>query len=314
MNYYYKNEAEQFTFYRLPKILFEDKFKNLPCEAKLIYGLMLDRMGLSIKNNWVDNSNKVYIIFKNEEIATMINCSVKKVINLLDELESFKLIQKKRLGLGKPNLIYVKNFTTNDKENNKENVKDIKNIENSKNIKKADTKETENYCKILKDLKENISYNKLIIAHKENICKIDEILHIMVETLLSKSEYINIAKNKVSIEEVKNIMLKVNYEHIQYILFSLSKTKSKITNMKSYLLTVIYNSVLSIKDYSQTYSQTIDNNFSKKSVKKDNFVNYEQPELDFKKLREYELKSLSESNNEKGDAFMKKLGIPVVAI
>ncbi len=334
MDFYYKNEAEQFTFYRLPKLLFtDDNFKDLPCEAKLIYGLMLDRMGLSVKNNWVDNSNRVYIIFKNDEIAKMINCSVKKVINLLDELENYDLIQTKLLGLGKPNLIYIKNFTT---------VDDVKNFKESRDIKKDDyinaengsyyidtkvkvekkpeinveqitevkvekeikveqiTKEKiENYRKILK---ENISYDDLVLTNEENIDRINEILEIMLETILSKSKYIRIAKNEVATEIVKNILLKVNYSHIEYILLSLSKTTSKITNIKSYLLTTIYNSVLTKENY---YSQLVNNdlygkencynsndkyNIDNKPL--DKFVNYKQPKLDFKKLREYEIKSL----------------------
>ena len=334
MDFYYKNEAEQFTFYRLPKLLFtDDNFKDLPCEAKLIYGLMLDRMGLSVKNNWVDNFNRVYIIFKNDEIAKMINCSVKKVINLLDELENYGLIQTKRLGLGKPNLIFIKNFTT---------VDDVKNVKESRDIKKDDyinaengsyyidtkvkvekkpeinveqitevkvekeikveqiTKEKiENYRKILK---ENISYDDLVLTNEENIDRINEILEIMLETILSKSKYIRIAKNEVATEIVKNILLKVNYSHIEYILLSLSKTTSKITNIKSYLLTTIYNSVLTKENY---YSQLVNNdlygkencynsndkyNIDNKPL--DKFVNYKQPKLDFKKLREYEIKSL----------------------
>ena len=63
-DYYYGNQAEQYSFYRIPKILFKDKtFKSLSTDAKVLYGLMLDRMGLSVKNRWFDDENKVYIIY-----------------------------------------------------------------------------------------------------------------------------------------------------------------------------------------------------------------------------------------------------------
>ena len=107
-------EAEQYHFYRVPKVLFTAEcFKSLSCEAKVLYGLMLDRMSLSIKNRWLDSEDRVYIIFTVEEIAELMNCGTQKAVKLVKELDSnngIGLIEKKRLGLGKPNVIYVKNF------------------------------------------------------------------------------------------------------------------------------------------------------------------------------------------------------------
>jgi hypothetical protein len=107
-------EAEQYTFYRIPKVLFTAEcFRSLSCEAKVLYGLLLDRMGLSIKNRWFDEEDRVYIIFTVEELAELLNCGTQKVVRLLKELDvksGIGLIEKKRLGLGKPNVIYVKNF------------------------------------------------------------------------------------------------------------------------------------------------------------------------------------------------------------
>ncbi len=107
-------EAEQYTFYRIPKVLFTAEcFQVLSCEAKILYGLLLDRMGLSIKNRWIDKDGRVYIIFTVEEIAEQINCGIQKAVKLLKELDGengIGLIEKKRLGFGKPNIIYVKNF------------------------------------------------------------------------------------------------------------------------------------------------------------------------------------------------------------
>ncbi len=113
-DYYYGMQADAYSFYRIPKVLFTNEyFKPLSCEAKVLYGLMLDRMGLSIKNRWLDEEDKVYIIFTVEEVMELLGCGNKKVIRLLDELDNKKgvgLIERKRIGLGKANVIYVKNF------------------------------------------------------------------------------------------------------------------------------------------------------------------------------------------------------------
>ena len=113
-DYYRGMEAEQYTFYRIPKVLFTAEcFKALSCEAKVLYGLLLDRMSLSIKNRWFDEEDRVYIIFTVEEIMELMCCKTQKAVKLMKELDSdggIGLIEKKRLGLGKPNVIYVKNF------------------------------------------------------------------------------------------------------------------------------------------------------------------------------------------------------------
>ena len=118
-DYFRGMEAEQYSFYRVPKVLFTAEcFKSLSCEAKVLYGLMLDRMSLSIKNRWFDEEDRVYIIFTVEEIAELLNCGTQKAVKLMKELDDNQgigLIEKKRLGLGKPNVIYVKNFILKEK-------------------------------------------------------------------------------------------------------------------------------------------------------------------------------------------------------
>ena len=87
-DYFYGREAEQFTFFRIPKVLFSDKrFKNMSTDAKLLYGLMLDRMGLSVKNHWVDEDNRVYIVYTMEAIIMDLGCARQKAAKLLDELD-----------------------------------------------------------------------------------------------------------------------------------------------------------------------------------------------------------------------------------
>ena len=111
-DYFYGSQAEQFSFYRIPKVLFTDpQFKPLSTDAKVLYGILLDRMSLSLKNQWLDAQNKVYIIFTVEEIMDALNCANQKATRLMVELEKQAgLIERKRQGLGRPNLIYVKNF------------------------------------------------------------------------------------------------------------------------------------------------------------------------------------------------------------
>lgn len=103
----------------IPKALFtEPNFRELSTDAKVLYGILLDRMSLSLKNQWLDAQNKVYIIFTVEEIMDALNCANQKATRLMVELEKQAgLIERKRQGLGRPNLIYVKNFaaTINDK-------------------------------------------------------------------------------------------------------------------------------------------------------------------------------------------------------
>lgn len=123
-DYFYGAEAEQFSFYRIPKVLFtEERFRSVSAEAKVLYGLLLDRMSLSCKNGWLDKEGRVYIIFTIEEVMTALGCADQKAGKLLHELESkCRLIERKRQGLGKPNLIYVKNFVEKDVDNPVDNT------------------------------------------------------------------------------------------------------------------------------------------------------------------------------------------------
>ena len=87
-DYFYGAQAEQFSFYRVPKVLFtREQFKQLSAEAKILYGIMLDKLDLSVKNKWVDEKGRVYIIYTIEQIMADMNCADQKATKLLDELE-----------------------------------------------------------------------------------------------------------------------------------------------------------------------------------------------------------------------------------
>ena len=148
-DYYYGIEAEQFTFVRVPKVLFTDKehFGGLSNEAKLLYGLLLERMSLSRKNNWIDKHNRVYIIFPVEEIEESLNVGHEKALNLLKELDDqsgIGLVKKKRRGLGLPSILYVKNFIVKG-EQNTDHVPTSRSTENGiQEVGKTDFKKSEN--------------------------------------------------------------------------------------------------------------------------------------------------------------------------
>ena len=139
--YFYNDDSEQYSFYRIPKLLFtEEYFSSLSCEAKVLYGLMLDRMSLSLKNKWFDEQNRAYIIFTIEDVMELLNCKSQKAVKIMKELdaeEGIGLIEKIRQGFGKPNIIYVKNFMIKEAEEQQQQVQQNelpKNCENQNSV------------------------------------------------------------------------------------------------------------------------------------------------------------------------------------
>ena len=123
LSYFYGKEADQYSFYKIPKLLFTDEhFKKVSVEAKVLYGLMLDRMSLSVKNQWLDGEGRAYIYYSLEDIMDALGCSNKKAITIMKELDAeagIGLIEKKRQGQGKPTMIYVKQFVIRDVQESK---------------------------------------------------------------------------------------------------------------------------------------------------------------------------------------------------
>ena len=393
-DYYRGMEAEQYSFYRVPKILFTAEcFKELSCEAKVLYGLLLDRMSLSMKNHWLDEEERVYIIFTVEEIAELLNCGTQKAVKLLKELDSEKgigLIEKKRLGLGRPNVIYVKNFLVqkNDKENgdmpdlqncenhnsgvvkttiqecpksqfkndenhNSEDVEPIdigteelgkepylngekeiledmeikmqeneeigeENFQNCENhnsrvvkttiqefpksqfkndenhnsgvvkttiqecpksqsnntdINKTENNETESSNilsnliypekeKTIDEIEQRNTYREIIRENISYECfqndtphareEVDELVELMEEVMVMPDQgKIRIAGEDKLVSLVKSQFMKLTHAHIEYVCLCLNKNTTKVGNIKSYLLTALYNSVLTINHYYQ---------------------------------------------------------------
>ena len=139
--YFYNDDSDQYSFYRIPKLLFtEEYFSSLSCESKVLYGLMLDRMSLSLKNKWFDEQNRAYIIFTIEDVMELLNCKSQKAVKIMKELDAedgIGLIEKIRQGFGKPNIIYVKNFMIKEAEEQQQQVQQNelpKNCENQNSV------------------------------------------------------------------------------------------------------------------------------------------------------------------------------------
>ena len=310
-NYFYGTEADQFSFYRIPKALFTDSyFKDLSSDAKILYGLMLDRMSLSIKNQWFDEKNRAYIYFSIEDIMEILNCGRNKAIKSMQELDDetgIGLIEKRRQGFGKVNIIYVKTFMlekTEEKsleeelekfkkqtsEKNEESTEVYNSnfmksqnqtsrspenklqevyISNSNNTNINNTNLSENksnhivsadgigseedemetlhaYQSLIKD---NLDYDSLLVSHPHDKNQIDEIVDLIVETVMCKSDKVLIASNWYSGALVRGKFMKLDYSHVEYVLHCLEGNTSKIKNIKKYLLAALFNAPSTINGY-----------------------------------------------------------------
>jgi hypothetical protein len=164
--YYYGNEAEQFSFFKIPKLLITHEFfRGLSNDAKILYGLLLDRMSLSRKNKWFDEENRAYIVCSIEEISELLNCSRNKAIKSLQELDTEKgigLIEKRRLGQGNNTIMYVKNFLVSQEmisqQSNADTVSEVQNV-NFKKSKIRTSKSPKNKLQEVQILDTNNTYN-----------------------------------------------------------------------------------------------------------------------------------------------------------
>lgn len=278
-DYFYGQQSEQFSFYRIPKILFsQDKFWNVSTDAKLLYGILLDRMNLSARNGWLDEAGRVYIIFTIEEIKESLGCAEKKAVKLLDELEKkAELIERKRQGLGKPNLIYVKNFISesverqflncqNDNSATFQNtIQELSKAQgNNTDIKNTDLSDTnsifpsencgkengnEEYQQYYQYFYEQLGIEYLQQDYPYDVDRLENILELVVETVCSKRQIIRIGGDDRPIEVVKSRFMKLNSEHIRYVMDCFKENTTKIRNIRQYMLASLYNAPTTIESY-----------------------------------------------------------------
>ena len=276
LDYFYGQAGKLFSFYRIPKALFqEQRFQNLSTDAKTLYGILLDRMSLSVKNEWFDKQGRVFIIFTIEDVKRALCCADNKATKLLRELENFGLIERKRRGLGKPSLVYVKNFSSdlsNERVQNRENhesgspknaCQDPPKSRCNKN-KKSKT-ERNNTNPILSDELEKMKNRKLLEEYFSRSLEIElllrlypddedtiyQIVDLLVDTCDSKRKLIRIAGDDKPAEVVLSRLKKLNADHIRFVLDCLVANTSPIRNMKQYLLAALFNAPTTIQLYYQ---------------------------------------------------------------
>ena len=276
LDYFYGQAGKLFSFYRIPKALFqEQRFQNLSTDAKTLYSILLDRMSLSVKNEWFDKQGRVFIIFTIEDVKRALCCADNKATKLLRELENFGLIERKRRGLGKPSLVYVKNFSSdlsNERVQNRENhesgspknaCQDPPKSRCNKN-KKSKT-ERNNTNPILSDELEKMKNRKLLEEYFSRSLEIElllrlypddedtiyQIVDLLVDTCDSKRKLIRIAGDDKPAEVVLSRLKKLNADHICFVLDCLAANTSPIRNMKQYLLAALFNAPTTIQLYYQ---------------------------------------------------------------
>ena len=277
-DYFYGQQSDLFTFYRVPKVLFtNERFWNISADAKMLYGILLDRMSLSAKNGWIDKNGRVYIIFTIDEAKMALNCAEQKAIKLLSELEKKAgLIERKRQGLGKPNLIYVKNFisavdsqllncenhnsgtmeiTTQELPKSQCNNTDIKNTEFSDTDSIFPSgnggmmDENDRYQEYFDYFSDQLSMDLLKKDYPYDSEMLDNILELIVETVCTKRPLIRIGAEERPAEIVRSRFMKLNAEHIRYVMDCFKENTTKIRNIRQYMLTTIYNAPTTIDTY-----------------------------------------------------------------
>ncbi|CRL41319.1 replication initiator A domain-containing protein [Roseburia inulinivorans] len=334
-DYYYGIEADQFSFYRVPRMLIKDeRFKGLSSDAKLLYGLMLDRMSLSMKNGWLDDENRAYIIYTVDAIMEDLGCGKDKAIKVLAELDTNKgigLVERIRRGLGKPDIIYVKNFVVSQETEEKtdkmqvdsdtlaevgdadlqksekpnsrslrsrlqevgkiefrnsenqtsrggqnglqevgnsvpiytnynqtdQNYTDMNNInpinQSESEQKKPDSMDgMEDVNAYIELIKENIEYeHHMKYADWQDKALYEELFEVICEIVCVKRTTVKVAGEDYPYELVKSKFLKLDSGHLEYVMGCMKNTTTKIANIKSYMVTALYNAPSTINHYYQ---------------------------------------------------------------
>lgn len=270
-DYFYGNEAEQFTFYRIPKILITSPhFKKISDSAKLLYGLMLDRMSLSIRNGWLDDDNRAYIFFTTNDVMEQMCCGTEKATKMLTELDSEKgigLIERVKQGQGKPAIIYLKKFYELEDTARSTKLSEIESLEFRKskcnynninntdinyiypinqdnyNIQNSDTQTEEEwidrYTKTVDEIKTQIDYDYLINHAERDI--VDEVVNIMAEVMTVYRPKYKIEGDFIEYNAVVNKFRQITAQKLEICLLAYSRKIQRIKNPKAYWISTLYN-------------------------------------------------------------------------
>ena len=315
--YFYGSEAEQYSFYRIPKVLLTDhRYKSVSMEAKVLYGLMLDRMGLSVRNGWLDSEGRVYIYFTLEDALAMLGCGKDKAVRLFKELDKsggIGLIERRKQGQGKPARIYVKNFTLppDPEKCTPALTPEVPSVQTSEKPKsallgapdvltseipqsgllessgqdcgKSAANKTDKNKTELSDtelsihppapapsppcrrrgvsdrigqmdayralIHENISYGDLLRDHPYDADLIDGYVELMVEVCCTGRETVRVNQDDIPAAVVRSRFLKLDREHILYVMESMQRNTTQVVNVRAYTLSALYNAPVTIGQY-----------------------------------------------------------------
>ena len=286
-SYFYGGQSETFSFYRIPRRLVTGaEFRCLSTEAKLLYGLLLDRMGLSAQNGWYDDQGRVYIYYTVEEIMDDLCCGHGKAGKLLAELDTNKgvgLIERKKQGQGKPTMIYVMQFVEQElpalprpPKSGGAEIREsaVKASENGRSghpknegqdIRKADANYTDgnknknsyldpsnppSYCSETdREEIEEETREQISFSRLAEEYPYDDpdcLLQLMCDILCSTAESTKIGGEYIPTAKVKERFRRLEFEHLAYVLDSMRETTSKIINIRAYLLPALYNAPITI--------------------------------------------------------------------
>ena len=276
-DYFYEEQSESYSFYRIPKMLFtEEIFEALSTDAKVLYGLLLDRISLSRENGWMDDAGRVYVYYTIKSVKKSLRCANTKACGLLRELDEFGLIERKKQGLGKPTIIYVKDFTRfrkaelldSDKWNSViPHTGTLDNRKSERNKTEKNKTESNKTNPILsgadKDMDERTSYHNYLNSQLDMEIMyerypydretLDAIMDLMLDVVCSKRKTIRIAGDDKPVSVVKSQFLKINSMHLEYVMDCMKKNPAKVRNIKQYLLAAIYNAPLTMQSYYQAW-------------------------------------------------------------
>ena len=270
--YHLGMDAEQYAFFRIPKLLItEPYFRRLSTDAKLLYGLMLDRMSLSMRNGWMDDDGHVYIYFTLEEACEQLCCKMDKAVKLFAELDGAKgvgLIRRVKRGLGRPAKIYVLRFMGMEDESGEDTPEPKPPICRNLDFGKTECNKTDKNNTELsntdpsihpgaqpeelieryrKEIRENIEYDHLRRQHPYD--DIDEIADLMLEVLCTQGSFMRIGGKQLYTALVKERFLKLDSSHIEYVLDCLRESTADIRNIKAYLLEMLFNAPATCGSY-----------------------------------------------------------------
>jgi hypothetical protein len=280
-DYLHAAEPDPFTFYRIPKELFDNpEFADVSTLAKVLYGIFLDRTSLSRKKGWIDEKGHLYIVFTIRQIMDCLKIGNKYAEKLLSELEDkAHLIERVRQGFGRPNLIYVKDFSARiDAEGHfRKCLKDISrdvpqthqemSNEQTTNTDMSETDKSETELLHREDggkgrnadqrirkayedhFDETACFPWLAKEYPDEKEQLMELRNLLVDTCCSRKKEIMIGGELIPIKLVRSRFMKLDLYHIQYVIEALKENTEKIRNMKAYLLTLLYNAPLTIQNY-----------------------------------------------------------------